>query len=149
MILLVHLLFGAAIGSLVKNVPLAITLAFLGHYLLDLIPHIDYPIKNSGENQWYKIILTSMKLSADLGTGILLIFLFSKNQPMIYLCGFIALIPDGLTALNYFFPTKTLGIHYNFHTKKLHFLKDKKISNVWRVVSQIFVVVISICLLKI
>ena len=51
MILLVHLLFGAAVGSSVKNLPIAIILAFLGHYFLDLFPHIEYPIENIRKKQ--------------------------------------------------------------------------------------------------
>ena len=56
MILLVHLLFGAAIGSAVNNIWLAIILAFLSHFLLDLMPHIDYPLKNIEKKQWHKVL---------------------------------------------------------------------------------------------
>ena len=148
MILIVHIIFGSAIGSLVNNVPLAIISAILSHYALDLIPHLDYPVKNFSEKQWRKSLPEFSRIFFDFFAGILLIYLFSKNQPIIYICGFIAATPDALTALKYAFPgNKILEAHYRLH-EKLHFLKNKKISNFWRILSQAVVVMASIMLLK-
>ena len=149
MILLVHLLFGAAIGSVVKNIPLAIILAFLGHYLLDLIPHVEYNIEGITEKQWRKKIPVFTKIAADLLSGILLIFLFSKNQPILYICAFFAILPDGFTVLNTLLPNKMLESHNRLHTQKIHFLKDKKISKFWRITGQIIVVIASLTLFRI
>ena len=146
MILLVHLLFGAAIGSAVKNVPLAIILAFLGHYFLDLFPHIEYPTKINSKKQRQLVYL---KIFLDFLAGLLLIFLFSKNQPIVYICAFFAILPDGLTIINNHFPNKILGFHAGLHLEKIHFLKNKKISTFWRIASQVAFVIISIFLLKI
>lgn len=159
MILLAHILFGAAIGSLVKNIPLAIVLAFLSHYLLDLLPHIDYPIKNIEKKQWRKALPDILKLALDFCSGIFLILIFSKNQPIIYICALLAILPDGFTALNYLVPNKISKIHNKLH-QKIHFLRYNppshrasegqiKISIFWRVASQVAVVIISIILLKI
>ena len=148
MILFVHLLFGAGIGSVVKNVPLAIALAFLTHYLLDILPHIEYGIENIVKRQWRKITPEVLRIILDLPFGILLIFLLSSNQPIIYICAFFALLPDGFTILNRLMSNKLLDLHDKLHTK-IHFLKHKKISNFWRVLSQSIVVVISIILLRI
>jgi len=155
MILLVHMLFGAAIGSLAKNIYLAIILAFLGHYLLDFIPHIDYPLKNIEKKQWQKVLPDFLKIALDLGLGLLLIFLFSKNQPIIYVCAFFALVPDGITFLSLAFPNKIFEPLQKFHIEKAHFFKNNpstssgqiKISNFWRILSQVAVVFISILLL--
>jgi len=173
MILLVHLLFGAAIGSVVKNIPLALVLAFLSHYFLDSFPHIDYPIKNTEKNQWRAILLGAQKVALDFCLGVLLILIFSNNQPVIYFCAFLAILPDGLTVLKYLTPepgnktsakswaqkkisaiedspqsrSKILEAHYRFH-QKIHFLKNKKISNFWRVTNQIIFVVISMVLMN-
>jgi len=149
MILLVHLLFGAAIGSVIKNIPLAIILAFLGHYLLDLIPHIDYPLKNIEKKQWSKTLPDFLKIATDLCLGVVLVLVLSKNQPIIYVCGFFGLLPDGITLLNLLFPNKIMAPIQKLHTEKAHFLKHKKISIVWRILSQITIVIISIILLKI
>jgi len=159
MILIVHVILGSAIGSLVNNVPLAIILALLSHYVLDFIPHLDYPVKNFSQKQWRKSVPEFLRIFFDFFAGMLLIYLFSSNRPIIYICGFIAAAPDTLTALKYAFPgNRFLEDHYKLH-EKLHFWNDtqpphkasarqEKISNFWRILSQATVIVISILLLK-
>jgi len=151
MILLVHLLFGAAIGSAIKNIPLALILAFLSHYLLDVLPHTEYNIENIREKQWQKAMSDFLKILLDFCSGILLIALFvhpltSSGQLVIYVCAFLAILPDGFTILHSLIPIKILKIHHKIHIEKIHFLKHKKISNFWRIFSQIAVVIISIML---
>jgi len=151
MILLVHLLFGAAIGSVVKSIPIAILLAFLSHYLLDLFPHIEYPISNIEKKQWRKTIPDFSRVFLDFCLGFLLIAVFSNSstsqeQLIIYICAFFAILPDGFTLLSKVAPIKILKIHNKFH-EKIHFLKYEKISNFWRIFSQIVIVIISIILL--
>lgn len=149
MILLVHILFGSAAGSLVKNIPIAIILAFLSHYFLDLFPHIEYPIENITKNQWRKALPEILMVFLDFCIGIFLIFILSNPpQSIIYICAIAAIIPDGLAALNRVMPTKILTLHDKFH-EKIHFLKNKKISIFWRIASQASIVIISIILLKI
>jgi hypothetical protein len=148
MILLVHLILGAAIGSKISNIYLAIILALLSHYLLDIIPHFDYPVKSNDRNQWKKLLLGAVKVALDLLVGISLILIFSKNQPLVYIGAFFALLPDGFTVLKYLIPNnKIFEAHYALHMK-LHFLKDKKISMFWRILNQVIVVIISIIILK-
>jgi len=150
MILLVHLLFGAAVGSLLTKYPLlAIILAFLSHYFLDLFPHVEYNIESLKEKQWRKKLPSIFKIAADFCFGILFIFLLSTNQPIVYVCAFFAILPDGLTVLNHFMPNKITGLHDELHTKKIHFLKHKKISSLWRVLSQVITVIISVIIFKI
>jgi len=154
MILLVHLLFGAAIGSTIKNIPLAIVLAFLSHYLLDFIPHIDYSIENIEKNRWKKSLPDFAKVFLDFLCGIILIFVFSKSalpagrQAIVYICAFCAILPDGFTILNSLMPNKILKIHSEFHPERVHVFKNKKISKFWRILSQAMIVIISILLLK-
>ncbi len=149
MILLVHMLFGAAIGASIKNIPLAITLAFLGHYFLDIFPHVEYNIENIHHKIWEKSLPDLLKIFADFCLGILIIFLFSKNQPLIYICCFVALIPDGLTIISYLKSIKALQIHDIIHTKKIHYLtKQKKFPIFWRIATQVLATIISIVILK-
>lgn len=148
MILLSHILFGAAITSKVTYAPLAIILAFLSHYLLDLIPHIEYSIDNIAEKKWKKSLPDFLKVFLDLLAGVILITIFSKNQPIIFIGSFAAIIPDSLSLLKYIFRSKILDFHSDFHQERLHFLKHKKISNIWRILTQILIVVISIIILK-
>ncbi len=146
MILLVHLVFGAAIGASIRNAPLAIVLAFLSHYFLDTIPHIEYPV--SVHNKRLKRIYPDgFKIIADFLAGLFIVALFSGNQPIIYVCGFAAIIPDIIFALTHITLNKIFQIHEKIHDK-IHFLHNKKISIFWRILSQAVVVVISIILLS-
>jgi len=166
MILLVHLLFGAAIGSAIKNVPLAIVLAFLSHYFLDFFPHIEYGIENIEKKQWRKILPDVLKVLLDFLSGILLIWIFSdplagSGRAIIYICAFMAILPDGFTVLNYLVSNKILEVHNKIHHQKIHFLRENpsgpkgyplkkiKISRFWRIASQVAAVIISVVLLKI
>jgi len=152
MILLVHMLFGAGIGSKIENVILAIVLAFLSHYFLDVFPHIEYDIEIRNKKQWQDKLRSILKISLDFSLGIFLILTFSNlsassGRPIIYICAFFAILPDGFTVLNNHFPNKIFKLHAKLHTEKLHFLKQIKISKFWRFLSQIIVVVISAILL--
>ena len=148
MILLVHMLLGAAIGNLGINPVLAVILAFLSHYLLDFIPHIEYSIKNIKNKNWSKAHWEFIKVFIDFLSAIALILFFSKNQPIIYICALAAIIPDGLSILNYILKLKILNKHSYIHQEKIHFLKNKKISKFWRISSQILVVIVCLIFLK-
>ena len=146
MILLVHLISGAVIGQKILNTILAIILAFLSHYFLDSLPHVEYNIENITKKQWSKILPNILNITLDFCIGILLISMFSDNRLIVYVCGLSAAAPDILTVLYYLAPNRILKIHYGFH-QKIHFLKQIKISKFWRIVSQTIVVIISITLL--
>ena len=160
MILLVHLLFGAAIGYILTTNPfLAVILAFLSHYFLDLFPHIEYGIESLEEKQWQKKLPAILKITLDFCLGVLFISLFSNpstgsGQALIYVCAFFAILPDGFTVLNQIIPNKILKAHDKFHTEKIHFLNQKKISGVpisgsWRITTQVIFFILSIILFKI
>lgn len=154
MILLVHMLFGAAIGSVVRNVPLAIALALLGHYFLDIFPHIEYldsvehSIKKIKTGRFKNYLPDMSKVALDFLLGILVILIFSKNYLIIYVCALIAAIPDGLTVVSRLFPNKILAEHDKIHNQKIHYLtKKKKFSLLWRISTQFLAIIISIILL--
>jgi len=147
MILIAHLLAGAAIASKIKSIPLAIILSFFSHYLLDIIPHTEYSIKNIKDKQWQKSFPDFLRVSIDFSMSILVILIFSKLNFIILLIAMFAVLPDGLALVNLAFPNKLLDFHDKIH-EKIHFLKNKKISNFWRVLSQVLVIIISIFLLK-
>ena len=139
MILLVHMFFGAAIGSLIGNIPLAVFLSFLSHYFLDILPHIEYSIENIAKKQWAKTKLEILSVILDFSVGILLISIFSQNTFIFYIFALIAILPDGFTVFN-------IGIKLH---GKIHFLKQKKIPNFWRFSTQIIIIIISIFLFRI
>ncbi|OGZ84101.1 MAG: hypothetical protein A2599_03815 [Candidatus Staskawiczbacteria bacterium RIFOXYD1_FULL_39_28] len=146
MILLVHMLVGALIGQKTSGLFLAIILAFLSHYFLDLFPHIEYSIKNIKGGLWRKSILDFIKIFLDFLAGLILIFFLSKNYLINYACAFFAILPDGLTVLSYLMPNKILNRHDFFHRKQVHFLKYKKISVFWRISYQAIVIISTVFL---
>ncbi len=141
MILLVHMILGALIGQNINNPIIAVAIALLSHYLLDIIPHIEYSIKNISQKNWAKSFLEFTKVFFDVLTGLLVIFLVSNRQPMVYVGAICAIIPDGFSFLNLFLKNKIFELHSNIHQEKIHFLKNKKISVFWRLFSQATVVV--------
>jgi len=148
MILLVHMLLGAAIGSIFKIPLLAMILALFSHYFLDIFPHTEYPIGNIKNKQWQKAIPELLSVATDFFTGLLIILIFSSGNIIVYICALIAIMPDGLSLLSIIAPNKILEKHNYFHQIKIHFLKNEKISIFWRFFTQIIVVVISIILLR-
>jgi len=148
MILLVHLLFGAAIGAKIQYFFLAVILSFLSHYFLDLFPHTEYPIENIKNNQWQDSFPDFLRVVIDFCLGILIIYLLSDNSLKIYVCAFFAILPDGLTFLEYFWKNNCLQKHNDFHRKKIHVLKYKKISVFWRFTTQIIAVIVSVLLIR-
>lgn len=157
MILLVHMLFGAAVGyktySLTNNVWLAIFFALLSHYFLDIFPHIEY--LKSVENSIKKVKFEKFnsyfgdmsKIVLDFILGIFFIFVVSKNYPAIYLYAFLAIVPDGFTVVNLFFKNPVLAIHQKFHGNIQYFTKKEKFSVFWRISTQVLAFLISVILL--
>lgn len=148
MVLLVHMLFGAAVGNVISHPLLAVVLALLGHYFLDLFPHVEYSIINIRNKNWNSATADISKVIIDFCLGIITIVLLAKNQPIIFLCAFVALIPDTLTVITDAFPNKILNIHDRLHTQKVHYLTNqKKFPFFWRIATQAVSGVLSLWLL--
>jgi len=137
MVLACHLLYGAALASKINH-PLVLVLAFLGHYFLDLFPHQEYSVENINQRRWRKSFFDFLKIGIDLLAGVLLVFIFIEGNLLVYSSLFLAVLGDGLILINLIFPNKFLAIHDSFH-QKIHFLKDKKISPLLRILTQILV----------
>jgi hypothetical protein len=138
-----HILAGAAIAGKTQNPFLGLLFALLSHYLLDFIPHEEYPV-NRGEKIWKTPLREMLKAVVDLSFGFLIVFILSKNTALALAGGFFAIIPDALTLFLYIFPeNKLLKLHYDFHINKIHVLKTK-IPRFWRIVTQITVILVSV-----
>lgn len=128
MILIYHLLVGAAIASKIQFIPLALILAFLSHYFLDVLPQKDYSVANIVSGQWNKAFPDFLKVFLDIAFGLLLIFLLSKNTLLIFAGAFVAVIPDGFTLLHVIFnENKLLRKHREFHRVLNIFGENEKI----------------------
>ncbi|MBU2539659.1 hypothetical protein KJ786_00645 [Patescibacteria group bacterium] len=161
MILIPHLVIGAVIAVKIPYWPLAIVLAFLSHYFLDFFPHIEYSIDNIRQRRWRKIKPDIFKLTLDLIIGLILIFsiqqLTNINPLLILATAFFAILPDILIILLLIFP-KNVILQKNFYIhQKVHLLNNnppssfaklrttegqRKISNGWRVLTQIAFVIL-------
>lgn len=147
MILLAHMLMGAAIGHLIKNPFLAIILAFLSHYFLDLFPHVEYSIKNIKNKEWRSAGHDFLKVILDFLAALALISFFANNW-IIYICVFFSILPDGFSLLANLIPHKTLSKHKEWHGEKIHFLKYKKIPMFWKILTQVLTAIICLLLLR-
>jgi hypothetical protein len=124
-----HAIVGGAIASLVPAHPwLGLSLAFASHFLLDALPHWDYPIRSSSIDPK---VAARMKydgaLFADLFTiggdaalGVLLaIALFNAQTSTSYLLAFggacAGIIPDALQFVYMRFPQQPLTSIQRFH----------------------------------
>lgn len=157
MILLVHMLFGAAVGYkiylLTQSVWLAGFLALASHYFLDLFPHVEY--LTSAEESVKKIktvgfvgfLGDASKVALDFCIGLVLLFLFSKN-PATYLYALLAIVPDGVTVINTLFPNAILQKHQRIHGDIIqYFTKTKKPAIFWRIFTQFIAFCISVSIL--
>lgn len=144
------MIFGAAIASKTHNYYLAAFLAFISHYFLDFLPHIEYDIDNIKEGGFKRALPDFLKVFLDLFFGIFLILFFYKDNPIIFIGALFAILPDCLAYLNYFrlIKNKILNAHDFFHHELIHCLRDKKISVYWRVATQIMIFVFSVVLLR-
>ncbi len=145
MILLAHMLFGAAIGAQLDNPYFALPLALLGHYFLDIFPHVEYSISHIKNKEWKKAWPDFLKVFLDFLLALVIIFWFSKNQPLMYACALIAIVPDGFTLINSVVKNKILAAHSNIHEGRIHYLtKQKKFPIFWRIATQVAAIIISI-----
>lgn len=150
MLLTPHLLTGAVIASKILNPLLALPLAYLSHYLLDLPPQTEYSIKNIREKRWNRSFLDFSKVFLDISLGISLISLLSKGSPVIFAAALLAIIPDSMTLLHILFPNNKLLVrHQRFHiaVNDVCDSEDKKIPAFWGILSQVVVIITAIYLL--
>lgn len=151
MILLVHMLFGAAIGSLFKNPFLGILAALLSHYFLDLFPHIEY-LESTEQSIKSRKTNEIIKVAIDLVLGLALVGIFSdpptKEALLLYIYAFVAIIPDGLTVVTHLFPNQWLVKHHALHGGPIHYLtKQKKFPIFWKIATQALAILVSIYIL--
>jgi hypothetical protein len=106
-----HALTGAIIGLAVTNPFIALPLAFMSHFLLDILPHFGYK-GNKGFQEALRHrnskILPIVELA--LFVIILVLLLRSSVSMWVYLCALLAVLPDFGGVWNY--------LAYEKHGKK-------------------------------
>lgn len=109
-----HGLTGAAIAVTIRQPLLALPLAFVSHFVCDLIPHSGDPNEKVGDRK-FKITLAADILSAALIT-LLVAWIWRETWWQVTACAFVAASPD-LAWLHYQIlnPTKKLDPLSKFH----------------------------------
>ena len=119
MVLLPHLLIGAAIGLRVHNFWAVFVLSLVSHFIADRIPHWDYIDEQIGDMNKKEFVVFLYKAAADAGIGgaLLLALLWQQNAWLYALFGaLISILPDFLVFLRKFFPeTKWLLSYQKVH----------------------------------
>jgi hypothetical protein len=123
-----HAIVGAAIASVIPAHPfLAIAAAFASHFVLDAIPHWDYPIRSDSVNpnvagamKYDGALLADMLTigtDALLGIGLALLLLARPSDLAIVFCGAIAaILPDAFQFAYIRFPREPLISLQRFHS---------------------------------
>ena len=130
MVLSVHTLVGGALGAVLPVSPLAsFAIGFVSHFVLDAIPHSDYPLQSISkdrEDRGQDGMVKDGRLAHDLfvngidgilGFLILVVLTFNAHTLLSIVLGAIgACFPDGLQFLHFMFPkVKWLRAFKKFH----------------------------------
>jgi len=122
-----HAIVGGAIVSLMPVHPLlGVCMAFASHFLLDAIPHWDYPIRSASMNpeiagsmKYDRALFADMvTIGADALLGIVLALILFATQRIIILvllgaCA--GILPDALQFAYMRFPRQPLAFLQRFH----------------------------------
>ena len=89
-----HALTGSIIGFVVVNPFLAIPLALLSHFILDMLPHFgNQKDKDWIKSKWFKLVL-GIDIILTIIFGITLLILHPNNYLIAFICALIATSPD-------------------------------------------------------
>jgi hypothetical protein len=155
MILSTHAIVGAAIASFLPSHPTtAFVLGFASHFVLDAIPHWDYPIRSAAVDPKIGAPMTfdrallrdAVVIGSDGLLGILsalLLFASSDGLWSILLGAFGAMLPDPLHTIHAHFPYEPLRTLQRFH-RWIHTDKRIKEDIILGVGSQIALVAVMV-----
>jgi hypothetical protein len=91
-----HGMTGAAIALVVKQPALAITLSFISHFAIDMIPHFGFPEKDLFRRKFNVLLIADFIFAICL--MIILAILFPSQKWLIWTCMIAAAIPDAASA---------------------------------------------------
>lgn len=132
MVLATHTIVGGALGRILPGEPaVVLLLGFISHFVLDTIPHWDYPMRSLNEDRSKPLdttislnkdfLIDLLKLGADVAVGLIVTYLaFGLGQsPMQLLAvaagSFGALLPDFLQFVYFRFKREPLVSLQRFH----------------------------------
>ncbi len=154
MILIPHILVGAAIASKIPNI-WGLILAFLSHFVLDAIPHFEYKIKGIQRLKKNRFLRDVLKVELDFCLGVMIFtFVAVDLSPIRVIYGLLgvaaAVLPDGLMFFYYISGKrwfKNLGeFHYFIHTKGQK-SKTKRKPSFLKILTQVLAAIVAIIIL--
>lgn len=121
-----HMVVGAAIGNMDRRLWLVLPIAFLSHFVLDFIPHVESEILYAGRPHWVMVLVAIM--STCLGIGLVIWACYRKpNWKIMYAGALVAVLPDlaekviGAARLSEWPATAWLySFHHTFHHPIVH-----------------------------
>jgi len=143
MLLTPHTLVGIAIATAIPNPYIAVPVAFVFHFVGDLVPHWDYcSTSNNGtaDKKYPLKVMADLSLGIGIGLFFTFFFLWKMNNPgmalNVFLCGITSVIPDAITAPT-IFDESTKGLSKWMYKVqcKIHFPAPLP----WGLISQILV----------
>jgi hypothetical protein len=147
-----HAIVGAAIASVLPAYPaMGIAAAFASHFLLDAIPHWDYPILSDSVNpnvaaamKYDRALFTDMlRIGTDAMLGIalaLILFARAGDFALVLCAAAAAILPDALQFAYMRFPREPLISLQRFHSWT-HASRDLCARPIFGVFSQIALIV--------
>lgn len=160
MIFTPHIIIGAAIGTKTQNLGLIIILGIAIHFILDKIPHWDYPIsenlRNFQKTKKIKYLIPPfLKASIDVLSGLLIVFLIIQQKnlfdilPFIILGIIFSLLPDIINSFIFVFAKDAFFEKYfSFHIKYLHCIEKKEGEiTFFRIFSEVLTILIGIIIM--
>lgn len=147
MILTPHLLVGAVLATKIQNPVLGLTLAFLSHFIVDLIPHSEYwDLTKNVSGKWNYTKKKILIVALDFVAGILLLWFLSENKVMAFAGGFLGILAD--LDMVYFLPIFSkihiLNLDHYSHKIFTHWFENKKPPLILGVSTQILVTLAAI-----
>ena len=86
-----HAITGALVATIIKQPYLAIPLAFLSHFISDMLPHFELRWKFGSRETWIRLITDGL---IAIAVAIFLVANGVKNPVLMAICGFAAMSPD-------------------------------------------------------
>lgn len=156
MILTPHTIVGAVIANITPTNPaLGFSMAFASHYLLDMLPHVDYDITHflDKDNKSFKIVFGNTKSALHLLAIILdffigltiCLFLFVSDRRTLYitLVGVAGgVLPDIFQFLYFKFKVQPFIFFQKVHDKIHYNIEKNKNGEIWGIIMQIAIPII-------
>lgn len=100
-----HVVTGVLVATIVDNPLIGIPMAFLSHFVVDVLPHFGY--KQSGFGNYFQHKLSYLVIIVDLFATLALL-VFTWPQPWwVYVAGFAGVAPDLAWPYRYWFFERT------------------------------------------